>query len=436
MAVLSLALLVGAAAVVDSTAMSRASTSSRNVRTNLFDGSRRMGAMNKVNSRTTSMPAAATALGIEKTRRASLTSTARKTLTSLTDNPIQKTGRAIKTAVKGGLNAAGRSAGARYTSADWFRNIKSLSRSDILRRISGHLFFNIFIAIVGAAWHAYYPETFLNLGTTGHSLSGAALSLLLVFRTNSAYDRFWEARKILGSVVDNSRGLSRIAPTALPPQQAHEFGRMIIAFPYMLRLHLTGRGQIPIKDTTDAPDVLPYIDGKKVETIESYFSKPFATLSLMNQILHSKNAQYPDEDPEKTLVMLPQRQILQRNVNLLAANTGACERILGCPVPLSYSRHLSRYLTIWSATLPFVLAPLLGWTSVPVIAAICWSLFSIEEVGHMIEEPFAALPYDQVQTKRVADVIKRDTLAMYKQQLGIDLADEVATTKQAELASA
>lgn len=438
MAVLSLALLVGAAVVVDSTAMSRASASSRNVRTNLFDSPRRVGALQKVKSRTTSMPAAATTLGIEKTRKTPLTSAPRKTLTALADIPIQKSKRAIQTAVKGGLNAAGRSAGVRYTSADWFRNIKSLLllKSDILRRISGHLFFNIFVAIIGAAWHAYSPETFLNLGTTGHSLSGAALSLLLVFRTNSAYDRFWEARKILGSVVDNSRGLARVAPTALPPQQAHEFGRMLVTFPYMLRLHLTGRGQVPIKDTSDAPDVLPYIDGKKVETIESYFSKPFATLSLMNQILHSKNAKYPDEDPEKTLVMLPQRQILQRNVNLLAANTGACERILGCPVPLSYSRHLSRYLTLWSATLPFVLAPLLGWTSIPVIAAICWSLFSIEEVGHMIEEPFAALPYDQVQTKRVADVIKRDTLAMYKQQLGIDLADEVATTKQTELASA
>mmetsp|Transcript_3966 Transcript_3966/g.5328 ORF Transcript_3966/g.5328 Transcript_3966/m.5328 type:complete len:444 (+) Transcript_3966:47-1378(+) len=314
----------------------------------------------------------------------------------------------------------------RYTSSDWFKNLRSLilMKSDILKRISGHLTFNIALAVVGAALFTQMPQYFPAIPAIGHTLSGVALSLLLVFRTNSAYDRFWEARKILGAVVDNSRGLSRVAPTALPPHLAHEFGRMIITFPYMLRLHLTGRGQIPIKDTTDGPDVLPFINQQHLKTVESYFSKPMATLSIMNQILHSKEAMYPDEDPHKTLTMMPQRQILQNNVNTLVANTGACERILGCPVPLSYSRHLSRYLTIWSATLPLVLAPMLGWTSVPVIAAVCWSLFSIEEIGHMIEEPFEALPYDQVQTKRVADVIKRDTLAMFNQQLGVDLAKE------------
>uniref|UniRef100_A0A7S2TJE4 Uncharacterized protein n=1 Tax=Lotharella oceanica TaxID=641309 RepID=A0A7S2TJE4_9EUKA len=338
----------------------------------------------------------------------------------LKKNPLRSLGRAAK---RLSAKAAPIKSGPRYTSSDWFKNIRSLLflKSDILKRISSHLTFNVLLAVIGATWFHYYPEYFLNLGAIGHSLSGAALSLLLVFRTNSAYDRFWEARKILGAVVDNSRGLARIAPTALPPKAAADFGRMIVAFPYMLRLHLTGRGQKPISETSDAPDVLPFFDKDQIKTVETYFSRPFATLSLMNQILHSAQSKYPGEDQAKTLEMLPQRHILQRNVNLLAANTGACERIQGCPVPLSYSRHLSRYLTLWSATLPLVLAPMLQWWSIPVIAAICWSLFSIEEVGHMIEEPFFALPYDQVQTKRVADVIKRDTVAMFKQQLGVDL---------------
>jgi len=321
-----------------------------------------------------------------------------------------------------------RKRGERFTSKDWVYNLGTLvmSRSNILKRISGHLTFQIIVALLGATWFHFYPENFLNLGKTGHTLSGAALSLLLVFRTSSAYDRFWEARKILGSVVDNSRGLSRVAPSALPPRQAHEFGRMVIAFPYTLRLHLTGKGQTPIKNTTDAPDILPFFDEKKLSKVESRISKPMAVLSIMNQMLNSKEARYPNEDPIKTLEMFSQRQILQINVNQLVANTGACERILGCPVPMGYSRHLSRYLTLWCSTLPFVLAPILGWVSIPVIAFICWSLMSIEEVGHMIEEPFAGLPDDQVQTKRVADVIKRDTLAMYDQQLGIDLAEEPA----------
>eukprot|EP00466_Bigelowiella_natans_P019562 jgi/Bigna1/144459/aug1.87_g19167 len=311
--------------------------------------------------------------------------------------------------------------GVRYTSDDWFRNLRSLPASSILRRIRGHLSFNILLAIGGCVWHTLHPEIFPNIGVTGHSLSGAALSLLLVFRTNSAYDRFWEARKKLGSVVDNCRGLARIAPTALPPYAATEFGRMTIAFPYMLRQHLTGNGNLKVKDYSDANDVLPFFNEIQLKEIESYFSKPFACLSIMNQILASEQARYPDEREDGALKLLPERQILQEDVNNLVAQTGACERILGCPVPLSYSRHLSRYLTLWSATLPFVLVPMLNWWSVPAIAAVCWSLFSIEEIGHMIEEPFAGLPGDQVQTKRVADVIKRDTVNIFKQQLEIDL---------------
>jgi len=196
---------------------------------------------------------------------------------------------------------------------------------------------------------------------------------------------------------------------------------MTVAFPYMLRQHLTGNGNLKVKDYTDAKDVLPFFNEFQLKEIESYFSKPFVCLSMMNQILASEQARYPDEREDGALKLLPEREILQQDVNNLVAQTGACERILGCPVPLSYSRHLSRYLTLWSATLPFVLVPMLNWWSVPTIAAVCWSLLSIEEIGHMIEEPFAGLPGDQVQTKRVADVIKRDTVNIYKQQLGIDL---------------
>eukprot|EP00467_Chlorarachnion_reptans_P008663 CAMPEP_0114516352 /NCGR_PEP_ID=MMETSP0109-20121206/17279_1 /TAXON_ID=29199 /ORGANISM="Chlorarachnion reptans, Strain CCCM449" /LENGTH=445 /DNA_ID=CAMNT_0001696729 /DNA_START=26 /DNA_END=1363 /DNA_ORIENTATION=+ len=385
-------------------------------------GRRRLATSTLLNTRRQSpvldQPAAATNV------KSSLLSGDVKPQNKLRESPLGKIRTVSKKLATKAIGARPATSGPRYTSYDWFKNLRSLLflKSDILKRISSHLLFNIVVAALGAAWFHYYPETFFNPGAIGHTLSGAALSLMLVFRTNSAYDRFWEARKILGAVVDNSRGLARIAPTALPPQAAADFGRMLVTFPYMLRIHLTGRGQQKVRDTSDAPDVVPFMDENQIRTVDSYFSKPFATLSMMNKILDSQQAKYPGEDPAKTLEMLPQRQILQRNVNLLAANTGACERIQGCPVPLSYSRHLSRYLTIWSATLPFVLAPLLGWYSIPVITLICWSLFSIEEVGHMIEEPFFALPYDQVQTKRVADVIKRDTVAMYKQQLGVDLA--------------
>jgi len=57
-------------------------------------------------------------------------------------------------------------------------------------------------------------------------------------------------------------------------------------------------------------------------------------------------------------------------------------------VPLSYSRHTSRFLTIWCGTLPVVLVDALGWMTVPAVAFVSWCLFGIEEIGHLIEQPF------------------------------------------------
>ena len=77
-----------------------------------------------------------------------------------------------------------------------------------------------------------------------------------------------------------------------------------------------------------------------------------------------------------------------RRVGNLVDALGACESLLTTPVPLSYSRHTSRFLTIWCATLPIVLVDQLGYITIPAVAFIGWCLFGIEEIGHLIEQPF------------------------------------------------
>eukprot|EP00322_Chrysochromulina_rotalis_P010727 CAMPEP_0115854202 /NCGR_PEP_ID=MMETSP0287-20121206/13903_1 /TAXON_ID=412157 /ORGANISM="Chrysochromulina rotalis, Strain UIO044" /LENGTH=244 /DNA_ID=CAMNT_0003308313 /DNA_START=459 /DNA_END=1193 /DNA_ORIENTATION=- len=75
-------------------------------------------------------------------------------------------------------------------------------------------------------------------------------------------------------------------------------------------------------------------------------------------------------------------------VDELVAAVGACERIIKVPMPLCYTRHTSRFLTVWTSTLPFVLVAPLGLATVPVMLVASWALFGIEEVGHLIEQPF------------------------------------------------
>ena len=97
----------------------------------------------------------------------------------------------------------------RYTSADWLKCLLSLPFSFALQRVSSHLIANTVFATL--IWIAYcvFPKTvkFLIAGLTPtpHLLLGSALGLLLVFRTNTAYDRFWEARKLWGSLISRTR---------------------------------------------------------------------------------------------------------------------------------------------------------------------------------------------------------------------------------------
>ncbi len=104
-----------------------------------------------------------------------------------------------------------------------------------------------------------------------------------------------------------------------------------------------------------------------------------------------------------------ERQMLEQAMGDLIDIMGACERIVKSPVPLSWSRHTSRLLSIWSLTLPFVLVPLEGFLCIPTVAVICWGIFSIEEIAHILEDPFLqqryALPLEDLCNTIETDVL-------------------------------
>ena len=87
---------------------------------------------------------------------------------------------------------------------------------------------------------------------------------------------------------------------------------------------------------------------------------------------------------------------LDVNLEVMADIMGACERLLRTPIPLSYTRHTSRFLMLWLATLPFVLWPHIGWAVVPSTAVVSFLLFGIDEISVQLEEPFGILPLEAI----------------------------------------
>lgn len=88
---------------------------------------------------------------------------------------------------------------------------------------------------------------------------------------------------------------------------------------------------------------------------------------------------------------------------------GKCERIVKSPIPLSWNRHTSRLISLWTLTLPFVLVPIQGPLCVPTVAVLSWVLFSIEEIGHLLEDPFRMERYS-LQLDVVCETIRKDVL--------------------------
>ena len=191
---------------------------------------------------------------------------------------------------------------------------------------------------------------------------GGVLSLLLVFRTNSAYDRFWEARRELGRVVHLSRAIGRVSSRCCIDSEIKERIRLILtAFPRFLIAHLEG-------DYTLAAEIASVVGLRSVDTrqIVSSRNRPFRCVQLLGEILYEELDDSADSGPDKSMI--------GSHVDDLIGVIGNCERIVGCPVPLAYSRHTSRFLSFFTLSLPLVLIPQLGWNTIGLHLLSSWAM--------------------------------------------------------------
>ncbi|GFR42220.1 hypothetical protein Agub_g3113 [Astrephomene gubernaculifera] len=223
-------------------------------------------------------------------------------------------------------------------------------------------------------------------------LTSFALSLLLVFRTNSSYGRFDEARKIWGGILNRARNIANQAVSFTPPESAA--GRLAVAkwtvgFCRALQAHLQEDADL----RSELLRAQPAWSEQEVELLCAAQHRPIKAISMLSELTR----QLP----------LSQLQALQmqENVTFFYDALGGCERLLRTPLPLSYTRHTARFLTIWLALLPLGLWERYHWSMLPVIALIGVLLLGIDEIGITIEEPFGILPLDAICTRAQTDVM-------------------------------
>lgn len=283
-----------------------------------------------------------------------------------------------------------------YNPKDWFTFIFRVHKADTFRALFPMIIgMSVYTAVV--VWLEVKFQVGDNVHVKNinqmHSLLGFAISMLLVFRTNTAYDRWWEGRRLWGSLVNGSRNLALKLHSYLPPESKdlrHDIANYIGAFSQSLHLHLR-KEEIKLE--------LADYEGNRVAIhTDSGLHIPAHLTSL---ILSSINTSYLEKK-------ISNEQFLSLNTEttIFMDVCGACERIKNTPIPFSYSVFIKKIIFFYTMTLPFGFAFSLGYIAIPVTVFIFYVLASLEIIAEEIEDPFSGDSND-LPTKRIADTIEK-----------------------------
>ena len=212
--------------------------------------------------------------------------------------------------------------------------------------------------------------------TIMHTLLGFVISFLLVFRTNTAYERWWEGRKLWGALTNNSRNLAMKLSAILPKDDPNRqfFRQSIPMYALALKNHLRSE-----ETRIELFDDLPPEAQQKID-LEKHIPNQIAALMMrqVQEMLEQKK--------------ISGEQLLYLNLELQSFTDicGACERIKNTPIPYSYSVFIKKFIQFYIATLPFGFVFNLGYLVVPIVGFIFYVLASLELIAEEIEEPFGA----------------------------------------------
>lgn len=262
-----------------------------------------------------------------------------------------------------------------YNPKSWFKLIFAFHPSDTFRVLWKEIIY-IGIFTLGVAFFQinYFPHVIvLEKLIAVYSLIGFVISLLLVFRTNTAYERWWEGRKKWGELVNDTRNLAiKLSSMLKDKEDRLFFKRMIPNFTFSAKEHL--RHGVVFEELSLTPDEKAIL-----------LTKGHVPLAISEQI-YFKLIQLKAEGKLSDEEVI----ILDRNVNALMDSLGACERIKNTPIPFSYSLFIKKFIFIYVTTLPLAFVEQFGYFSALIATFVFYVLVSMEVLAEEIEDPFGS----------------------------------------------
>ena len=240
------------------------------------------------------------------------------------------------------------------------------------------------VAVAGIGAVLAYADIVLDwqvpLSGTVHAMVGVALGLLLVFRTNASYDRYWEGRKLLGGIVNNSRDMARQAASYLveSPAARDRVERYTIALYVTIRRYL--------RKEREWPELVDVLDADERARLAEVAAPPLLVAKWLTDVfaIEARAGRISEQ----------QLKLADQTIADIVDMWGGAERILKTPVPLAYAHHIKAFLTIFCFTAPLALVGGMGWYTPIAAAVVAFGLYGIDEIGVEIEDPFGYDPND------------------------------------------
>jgi len=273
-----------------------------------------------------------------------------------------------------------------YNPKDWFSIIFVVRKSDTVRTLLPAM------TVLGTlvCIFCFVEMELVNMAFTStvtmHSLLGFVISMLLVFRTNTAYERWWEGRKQWGALVNVSRNFAIRISQIVPEQEVElrQYFRILISnYAFALKEHLRSPSEI-----TELEEH-PLLD---LDALRAKAHVPNA----MAQKLYAALLQLRKENRISEEQLLALDGMMHQFTDI----TGACERIRKTPIPYSYSAFIKKFIFLYVISLPFGIIADFGYASILVTVAVFYVLASLELIAEEIEDPFGTdtndLPTDDI----------------------------------------
>ncbi len=294
----------------------------------------------------------------------------------------------------------------------------SFNKAFTTRVLFKYIFYiSIYTTVVVVIDLAVLPKR-IDVNPLFFSLLGVILSLMLVFRLNTSYGKWWEGRVAWGTLINQSRSLAANLNALLAKDAAKDrkyFAAQIANFAYSLQAHL--------REFTHWHEIEPL--GKTyLETLQHAKHVPYCIATQLYEriVERIKDGTFSESDK------VPLFGQLDAMINVM----GICERIKNTPIPFSHNSYIKTFILIYVLALPFGIVASMFYYTIPTVALIAYALVGVEVVSEEVEEPFGTEAND-LPLLQLSRIIKHSVFEALETQYEIEITEVEINTKYIQI---